>query len=129
MFPGDVRVDENIALTSLHTMFLREHNRLARELKKLNPWWDSETLYQEARKIMGAYNQVSPTLVPLYPSPLLSLMLTSRIHPLLIVPFSSTWASPPPLSPQHVSFSLTLLLLSSMLVLLLSTCFSSLSSS
>uniref|UniRef100_A0A8C5C2E2 Myeloid-specific peroxidase n=1 Tax=Gadus morhua TaxID=8049 RepID=A0A8C5C2E2_GADMO len=55
---GDVRVDENIALTSLHTMFLREHNRLARELKKLNPWWDSETLYQEARKIMGAYNQV-----------------------------------------------------------------------
>uniref|UniRef100_A0A672JML2 Eosinophil peroxidase-like n=1 Tax=Salarias fasciatus TaxID=181472 RepID=A0A672JML2_SALFA len=55
---GDVRVDENVALTSLHTLFLREHNRLARELRRLNPQWDSETLYQEARKIMGAYAQV-----------------------------------------------------------------------
>ncbi|XP_040914825.1 eosinophil peroxidase [Toxotes jaculatrix] len=55
---GDVRVDENIALTSIHTLFLREHNRLARALKALNPHWDSETLYQEARKIMGAYTQV-----------------------------------------------------------------------
>ncbi|XP_041667542.1 eosinophil peroxidase-like [Cheilinus undulatus] len=55
---GDVRVDENIALTSLHTLFMREHNRLARQLKRLNPHWDSETLYQEARKIMGAYTQV-----------------------------------------------------------------------
>uniref|UniRef100_A0A3P9H2K3 Myeloid-specific peroxidase n=1 Tax=Oryzias latipes TaxID=8090 RepID=A0A3P9H2K3_ORYLA len=59
MFPfkGDVRVDENIALTSIHTLFVREHNRLARGLKNLNPHWDSETLYQEARKIMGAYTQ------------------------------------------------------------------------
>ncbi|KAM8742787.1 eosinophil peroxidase [Acanthopagrus schlegelii] len=55
---GDVRVDENIGLTSLHTLFMREHNRLARQLKRLNPHWDSETLYQEARKIMGAYTQV-----------------------------------------------------------------------
>lgn len=51
-------MDENIALTSMHTLFVREHNRLARELKRLNPQWDSETLYQEARKIMGAYTQV-----------------------------------------------------------------------
>ncbi|XP_045922770.1 eosinophil peroxidase-like isoform X1 [Micropterus dolomieu] len=55
---GDSRADENIALTSIHTLFLREHNRLARQLKKLNPQWDGETLYQEARKIMGAYTQV-----------------------------------------------------------------------
>ncbi|XP_028457268.1 eosinophil peroxidase [Perca flavescens] len=55
---GDGRVDENIALTSIHTLFMREHNRLARELKRLNPQWDGETLYQEARKIMGAYTQV-----------------------------------------------------------------------
>ncbi|XP_072515016.1 eosinophil peroxidase isoform X2 [Salminus brasiliensis] len=55
---GDVRVDENIALTSLHTLFLREHNRLARALRLLNPHWSSETLYQEARKIMGAYHQI-----------------------------------------------------------------------
>lgn len=37
---------------------MREHNRLARELKRLNADWDSETLYQETRKIMGAYTQV-----------------------------------------------------------------------
>ncbi|XP_061590231.1 eosinophil peroxidase-like isoform X2 [Cololabis saira] len=55
---GDVRVDENMALTSIHTLFMREHNRLARSLKRLNPHWDSETLYQEARKILGAYTQV-----------------------------------------------------------------------
>ncbi|KAL4646632.1 myeloperoxidase-like isoform X2 [Arapaima gigas] len=55
---GDPRVDENIALTSLHTLMLREHNRLARALRRLNPHWDSERLYQEARKIMGAYFQV-----------------------------------------------------------------------
>ncbi|KAI4875192.1 hypothetical protein NFI96_000075, partial [Prochilodus magdalenae] len=55
---GDSRVDENIALTSLHTLFLREHNRLARALRLLNPQWSSETLYQEARKIMGAYHQI-----------------------------------------------------------------------
>uniref|UniRef100_A0A8C6SLF0 Myeloid-specific peroxidase n=1 Tax=Neogobius melanostomus TaxID=47308 RepID=A0A8C6SLF0_9GOBI len=55
---GDVRVDENIALTSLHTLFVREHNRVARALKRINPQWDSETLYQESRKILGAYTQV-----------------------------------------------------------------------
>ncbi|XP_065146252.1 myeloperoxidase-like [Paramisgurnus dabryanus] len=55
---GDVRVDENIALTSLHALFMREHNRLARALRVLNPSWSSETLYQEARKIVGAYQQV-----------------------------------------------------------------------
>ncbi|XP_068167965.1 eosinophil peroxidase-like [Antennarius striatus] len=55
---GDERVDENIALTSLHTLLLREHNRLARALARLNPHWDGERLYQEARKIMGAYFQI-----------------------------------------------------------------------
>ncbi|KAF4082617.1 hypothetical protein AMELA_G00153690 [Ameiurus melas] len=54
---GDERVDENIALTSMHTLFLREHNRLARALRRLNPQWTSEQLYQEARKIVGAYHQ------------------------------------------------------------------------
>lgn len=52
-------MDENIALTSIHTLFMREHNRLARRLKQINPRWDSETLYQETRKIMGAYTQVA----------------------------------------------------------------------
>ncbi|KAM7391981.1 hypothetical protein PAMP_022627 [Pampus punctatissimus] len=55
---GDERSNENIGLTSLHTLLMREHNRLARALAKLNPQWDGERLYQEARKIMGGYFQV-----------------------------------------------------------------------
>ncbi|XP_070820449.1 eosinophil peroxidase-like [Chaetodon trifascialis] len=55
---GDERSNENIGLTSLHTLMLREHNRLARALAKLNPLWGGERLYQEARKIMGGYFQV-----------------------------------------------------------------------
>uniref|UniRef100_UPI0037E930C5 eosinophil peroxidase-like n=1 Tax=Semicossyphus pulcher TaxID=241346 RepID=UPI0037E930C5 len=55
---GDERSNENIGLTSLHTLLMREHNRLARALAKLNPHWDGERIYQEARKIMGAYFQV-----------------------------------------------------------------------
>ncbi|XP_030215181.1 eosinophil peroxidase [Gadus morhua] len=55
---GDERTNENIALTSLHTLLMREHNRLARALAKLNPHWSGERLYQEARKIMGGYFQV-----------------------------------------------------------------------
>uniref|UniRef100_A0A671UZI7 Eosinophil peroxidase-like n=1 Tax=Sparus aurata TaxID=8175 RepID=A0A671UZI7_SPAAU len=55
---GDDRASENIALTSLHTLGLREHNRLARALAKLNPHWNGERIYQEARKIMGAHFQI-----------------------------------------------------------------------
>ncbi|XP_060751670.1 eosinophil peroxidase-like [Tachysurus vachellii] len=55
---GDERVDENIALTSLHTLFLREHNRLARVLRRFNDQWNNEQIYEEARKIMGAYHQI-----------------------------------------------------------------------
>ncbi|KAI4532968.1 hypothetical protein MG293_015987 [Ovis ammon polii] len=55
---GDSRASEQILLATVHTLLLREHNRLARELKRLNPHWDGEKLYQEARKILGAFMQI-----------------------------------------------------------------------
>ncbi|XP_013375469.1 PREDICTED: peroxidasin-like protein [Chinchilla lanigera] len=51
---GDARANLHPALTALHTLWFREHNRLAAELSALNPHWDGDTLYQEARKIVGA---------------------------------------------------------------------------
>ncbi|XP_005350554.1 lactoperoxidase [Microtus ochrogaster] len=55
---GDSRASEQILLATSHTLLLREHNRLARELSRINPEWDGEKLYQEARKIMGAFIQI-----------------------------------------------------------------------
>ncbi|XP_062887105.1 myeloperoxidase-like isoform X2 [Mobula hypostoma] len=58
MEAGDARANENMVLLSFHTIFLREHNRLARKLKRLNLHWSGETIYQEARKIIGAFQQI-----------------------------------------------------------------------
>ncbi|XP_056151443.1 thyroid peroxidase [Lampris incognitus] len=55
---GDSRVNEALALTSLHTLWIREHNRIAEILKGLNGHWSTETLYQETRKIIGALHQI-----------------------------------------------------------------------
>lgn len=51
---GDVRANEQLALTSMHTLWLREHNRIANILSDLNPTWNGELIFQEARKIVGA---------------------------------------------------------------------------
>uniref|UniRef100_A0A3B3Z7T5 Uncharacterized protein n=1 Tax=Periophthalmus magnuspinnatus TaxID=409849 RepID=A0A3B3Z7T5_9GOBI len=55
---GDSRANEHLGMVVLHTLFLREHNRLVTELHLLNPHWSPDTLYQEARKIMGAIHQI-----------------------------------------------------------------------
>uniref|UniRef100_F7BJ77 Myeloperoxidase n=1 Tax=Monodelphis domestica TaxID=13616 RepID=F7BJ77_MONDO len=55
---GDMRANEHLGIIAFHTLFLREHNCLVLELKKLNPHWDGEVLYQEARKIIRAMIQI-----------------------------------------------------------------------
>ena len=39
-------MNDNAGLASLHTVLVREHNRLASLLETVNPHWDEETLYQ-----------------------------------------------------------------------------------
>lgn len=41
-------------LTVMHTLWMREHNRVADILAHINPHWDDETIYQEAKHIVAA---------------------------------------------------------------------------
>ncbi len=55
---GDLRVNDQVGLAALHTIFMREHNRVEEVLHGLNPHWSGEKLYQESRRIIGAMFQV-----------------------------------------------------------------------
>ncbi|KAJ8341770.1 hypothetical protein SKAU_G00340610 [Synaphobranchus kaupii] len=62
LLAGDSRVNEVLSLSTLHTLWVREHNRLGYALKSLNPHWSTETTYQESRKIVGALHQASSSI-------------------------------------------------------------------
>jgi hypothetical protein len=68
-FAGDVRANEQIGLTAMHTLFVREHNRIAEEISHKHPDFSDEQVYQVTRKIVGAkiqvitYNEFLPKLL------------------------------------------------------------------
>jgi hypothetical protein len=51
---GDVRANENIGLTAVHTLFVREHNRIVDELPDE---LDEQTRFEIARRMIGAIQQ------------------------------------------------------------------------
>jgi peroxidase len=62
---GDVRANENVALTAIQTLFAREHNRIVAALPNA---LSAEQKFQIARRVVGAeieyvtYNEFLPTL-------------------------------------------------------------------
>lgn len=54
---GDSRVNVNLYVTSLYTLFLRLHNLKARHMKKENPTWDDQTIFEIAQKTNVAIYQ------------------------------------------------------------------------
>ncbi|UYV81292.1 hypothetical protein LAZ67_20000677 [Cordylochernes scorpioides] len=53
----DERVNEHLTLTAMHTLWMRQHNKMAAQLMALNPHWDDERIYQESRRIVVALLQ------------------------------------------------------------------------
>lgn len=66
---GDVRANEQVGLTAVHTLFVREHNRLADQISAASPGLSDEEIYQRARKLVGAeiqsitYREFLPALL------------------------------------------------------------------
>ncbi len=66
---GDVRANEQAGLIAMHTLWMREHNRIADELEQEHPHWTDEDLYQTARRLVIAelqaitYNEFLPVLL------------------------------------------------------------------
>ncbi|XP_037793059.1 chorion peroxidase-like [Penaeus monodon] len=70
---GDMRVNVQPLLTALHILWSRRHNHIAKDLADLNPSWEDERIFQEARRIVAAELQhviyaeyVSSVLGPIF---------------------------------------------------------------
>jgi peroxidase len=56
---GDSRTSENLGLVAIHTLFMREHNRIATQLATVNPKWNDDKIFNEARRILiGIYQHI-----------------------------------------------------------------------
>lgn len=66
---GDIRANENAALTAMQTLWVREHNRLADEISASDSSLNDEDIYQRARTIVRAeiqaitFNEFLPVLL------------------------------------------------------------------
>ncbi|MEO1277468.1 MAG: peroxidase family protein [Planctomycetota bacterium] len=66
---GDVRSNESVTLIAIHTLFVREHNHWAREIRAANPDFTGDEVYEHARAIMSGimqaitYNEFLPLLL------------------------------------------------------------------
>nr|WP_235908656.1 peroxidase family protein [Roseiconus nitratireducens] len=66
---GDVRASENVSLTAIQTLFVREHNRLADQISGTDDSLSDEQIYQRARALVIAevqaitYNEFLPALL------------------------------------------------------------------
>ncbi|CAN7939173.1 unnamed protein product, partial [Ixodes hexagonus] len=54
---GDVRSNQHPALMSIQVIWLRQHNRVARKLRDINPHWNDEMLFQVAKRIVESQIQ------------------------------------------------------------------------
>ncbi|MDX1581723.1 MAG: peroxidase family protein, partial [Alphaproteobacteria bacterium] len=54
---GDPRANEQLALAAMHTIFLREHNRLADYIRQTQPGLSDDEIFQSARTILAAEMQ------------------------------------------------------------------------
>jgi len=66
---GDIRANEQVGLTAMHTLFVREHNYRADEFHEKHPDATGDQIYLHARKIVAAemqaitYNEFLPLLL------------------------------------------------------------------
>jgi peroxidase len=66
---GDIRANEQVGLTAVHTLFVREHNRRADEIRGNHPDLTGDEIYERARAIVAAhiqavtYNEFLPLLL------------------------------------------------------------------
>jgi hypothetical protein len=66
---GDVRANENVELTAIHALFVREHNQIAGAIAAANPALTDEQIFQLARRIVVAevqavtFNEFLPALL------------------------------------------------------------------
>lgn len=55
---GDVRANEQVVLTAMHTLWMREHNRQADLIAAQDPSLTGDQIFEEARARVGALQQV-----------------------------------------------------------------------